>query len=203
MNRNFFDDIDMHAATHPHTTNTSYRKWITDNLQQQQAVLYAAISNQHQKDLYHIQTYPADRTTFPINSYVLQQYEGDKRPPHKLSTELRGPHRVVAHNPETDVYTVQNLVTNKLEDFSVHDLQPFYYDPQIVDPEQIARKDIQATEIEKITAHREDRTDKTRMKFRVKWINELEQIWEPWTNLRDTKALHQYLAQNKMKALIP
>ena len=53
-------------------------------------------------------------TEFPTNSYVLQSYENDnKRPPHKLNTKLRGPHKVIARHirPEgPDVYTLSFVI---------------------------------------------------------------------------------------------
>ena len=63
--------------------------------------------------------FTAERTEFPINSYVLVNY-GDKPTPSKFHSYWRGPYRVVQQdNEDKNRYTVQNLVTNKLEDFPV------------------------------------------------------------------------------------
>jgi hypothetical protein len=45
------------------------------------------------------------------------------------------------------------------------------------------------------------------MKFKLLWmpVNNLpaETTWEPWKALRTTAALHRYLADHNMRALIP
>ena len=60
-----------------------------------------------------------------MNSYVLVNY-GDQQKPSKLHAHWKGPFRDVIKIDEEDLnrYTVQNLVTNKLEDFPVHQLKP-------------------------------------------------------------------------------
>ena len=61
-----------------------------------------------------------ESSTFPINSYVLVNYENDNnRPPSKLHTQLRGSLKVVSINADNTSYTLQNLVNNKLESFHI------------------------------------------------------------------------------------
>ena len=182
----------------------NYSEWVNKMLTRQRNAVEAALKHQLEKDTFHIQTYSTKRTEFPINSYVLQRYENEEhRPPHKLNTTLRGPHKVVGHYRDRDVYTTQNLVTNKLEDFKVHDLQPFYYDPEHVNPEDIAQRDLQMFEVEAINDHKGNPNYKTRMTFLVKWAGYDQQTWEPWDNLKTNAILHQYLKDHKMKRLIP
>ena len=58
----------------------------------------------------------AERTEYPINSYVSVQYENpEHKPPSKSHSNLRGPYQVV--NCTGSIYAVRNLVTNKLETF--------------------------------------------------------------------------------------
>ena len=151
---------------------------------------------------------PTDITDFPLNSYVLQRYENDEhRPPHKLNTRLRGPHKVLSkrNDGEVDIYTVENLATNRLEDFKVHDLQPFTYDPAYCDPRAVAMQDQQMFAVEAIRRHRGHRARKAQMEFEVKWLGypESDNTWEPWANLRDNRALHAYLQAQGMESLIP
>ena len=96
----------------------------------------------------HANRNPKEITEFPINSHVLQTYEQDnKRPPTKLNSKLRGPHKIVAKRsteigPDVqNANTVQNLASNKLEDFKVTDLKPFRFDEQRVNPQEIALRD--------------------------------------------------------------
>ena len=173
-------------------------------LNKQRIAIEVAMKHQCEKDTFHIQTYSTARTEFPINSYVLQRYENEEhRPPHKLNTALRGPHKVVGHHKDKDVYTVQSLLTNKLEDFSVHDLQPFYYDPERVNPFDIALKDQQNFRVEAILEHKGNKNFRASLSFKVKWLGYDEETWEPWGNVKDNIILHEYLKANKMKALIP
>ena len=56
-------------------------------------------------------------TVYPDNSYVLvEHFDGamGKRAPTKFHPVLKGPYRVINHN-DHDEYTLQNLVTDKLE----------------------------------------------------------------------------------------
>ena len=59
-----------------------------------------------------------ERTEFPINSYVLVQYENiEHKPPSKLHPQLKGPYQV--GNYACSIYIVRNLVTKKLEDLYI------------------------------------------------------------------------------------
>ena len=94
----------------------------------------------------------AEHTEFPINSYVLVQYENfEHKSPSLLHPNLKGPYQVV--NYEGSIYTVRNLVTNKLEDFHITNLRLFEYDPLIVDPRQVANIDQEMVDIDEITSH--------------------------------------------------
>jgi hypothetical protein len=98
--------------------------------EQQRNLRKVAMETQLDSDLYNIQRNnnlnKDEITEFPINSYVLQRYEADgHRQPNKLNTPLRAPHKVIGkhtRNDGPDVYTVQNLTNNKLEDFKVNNL---------------------------------------------------------------------------------
>ena len=67
-----------------------------------------AQENQLAQDEYHIAKGEGRSTTeFPINSYVLVNYENDEhRPPTKLHTHLMKPFRIVNTNTYKNVYTV-------------------------------------------------------------------------------------------------
>ena len=117
-----------------------YQTWMDSMKLRQQTLMEVAMTTQLDSDMFHIGNVPSTEVTeFPINSYVLQNYETDnRRPPTKLNTVLRGPHKVVGRyvrtNDGPDVYTVQNLAISKLKDFKVTDLRPFRYDPIRINP---------------------------------------------------------------------
>jgi hypothetical protein len=166
-------------------------------------VLYVARHTQRKKDEAHIAT-QGGVTEFPINSYVLVQYETeDHRPPTKLHMQLQGPMRVVNFNGSR--YTVQNLVTNKLADFHVTNLRPFRYDATRVDPREVANADQRVTDIESVLAHKGSIKAKKSLKFKVRWVGEGPEgdTWEPWANLRTNRFLFEYLVRRKLRIWIP
>ena len=146
-----------------------------------------------------------DVTEFPINSYVLVNYENEQnRPPTKLHTHLRGPLQVV--NFVGPIYTLRNLVTNKLEDFHVKLLRAFHYDIAEVDPANIAMHDNDYFVIEHVQAHRFNgpKSKKSSLEFQIKWDNQLEPTWHQWSNdLGNNSKIHAYLKENQMKRFIP
>ena len=89
-------------------------------------------------------------TYFPIDSYVLAQYETYKD--SKLHTKRHGPYRVV--NRIGTVYTLENLVTNKLLDFHVKLLSAYNHDENNSDILKVAKIDKELSDIVKILNHR-------------------------------------------------
>lgn len=144
-------------------------------------------------------------TEYLIGSYVLVAYRESawNKPPHKLLTKWRGPLRVV--NNVGSTYSLQNLVTNKLEDVHVTQLVPFNYDPLVTDPRIVANKDFQAWDAQAILRHRGDPKRRKDLEFLVHWTGFAieDATWEPWSNVRTTTAMQHYLPQHKaLKSLI-
>ena len=170
-------------------------------LKAQADIIRIAREHQEEHDVHHISMHTSERMEFPINSYVLVQYENiDHQAPSKLHPHLKGPFQVVNYNGS--IYTVRNLVTNKLEDFHVTNLSPFEYDPLIVDPRKVANADQDMVDIIEITKHTGSPNRRANMTFYVKW-SDGDETWEPWSNVRRTEACHKYLIDNNMKHLIP
>ena len=73
-------------------------------------MLKTALKTQQNLDEFNIKNREVHEVTyFPINSYVLAEYE--TQIPSKLRTPLHGPYRVVAR--VGNVYTIENLLTYK------------------------------------------------------------------------------------------
>jgi hypothetical protein len=102
-------------------------------------------------------------------------------------------------------YTVQNLITNKLEDYHITQLRPFNYEPEFINPTDIAQRDKQMEEVDHIVTHKGNSRYKSKMTFKVRWksCNESDDSWLSWQDLRNNSALHEYLNANKMRKLIP
>jgi hypothetical protein len=97
----------------------------------------------------------------------------------------------------------KNLANSKLEDFKVTDLRPFRYDPQRIDPHEIATKDKELYLVEAIQKHLGTPAKRTQMTFFVKWQGYDELSWEPWDSLKNNIILHNYLREHKLERLIP
>ena len=192
----------LSAGIIPHNS-TTLSEYTSKMLQAQATILRIAQLNQQETDAFHLGRAPKGiLTEFPVNSYVLVAYETEgNRPPTKLHSRWRGPLKVVGHVGQT--YTCLNLVTNKLEDFNINFLRPFKYDEERIDPYDVALRDNQYFEVERIDAHRGDANKVSNLQFRVKWIGFEEPTWEPWRNVYKVGALHEYLRTHNMKRLIP
>jgi hypothetical protein len=190
----------------PHSNSinqeTSLSNWISNMLQIQYDIISAAKETQWLINKDHLKTNPTSTTQFEINSYVLVEY--DDKPPTKLNTHLKGPLRVVNFNG--NVYTLQNLVTEKNEDHHISKLRQFYYDPSLTDPILIANKDEQMVNVESILEMKGNpHNSRSNLYFKVHWkgCTEREDSWEPYSNLRHNSILHDFLIRNKLRKLIP
>jgi hypothetical protein len=186
---------------------TQYNKFVADMLQAQHEFIQIAERTQRDLDQFHIAQRKGDIniTEFPINSYVLVYYENDEhQPPSKLHTKLRGPLRVV--NRIGSIYTLQNLVNNKLEDFHVKNIRPFIYDPVHTDPKKVALHDEDHFEINNILDHRfegQGREKRSELAFLILWEGETSPTWHKWSiDLSNNAKVHEYLSAHKMKKFI-
>ena len=118
-------------------------------IEAQADVIEVARKTQSTKDNNHYARFPLERTIIEPGSYVLAHYENDsKRSPNKVTPHLRGPFLVLNPSPcYPNVYAVQNLVSEKIEDFHLKNLRPFFHDPAITSPSEIARKVLDYVEI--------------------------------------------------------
>jgi transposase InsO family protein len=171
-------------------------------LNAQSELIKIAQEHQSKYDEYHMSKYESGFTEFPINSYVLLAQPDGERPSNKLKTNLKGPFRIVNINGAK--YTIQNLLTSKNMDVHISRLKPFIFDIEHTDPKEVAMHEQEKFLIETIIAHRGDRTRRKTMEFKVRWVgyDSSHDSWEPYSNLRDTDQLLNYLKANNLKALI-
>ena len=83
---------------------------------------------------------------------------------------------------------------------------PFLFNKKKVDPEDVARRDeISAHLVESVKAHSGDKKLRSSMDFLVSYAgyDSSYDQWQPWKEVRNNPALHKYLWDNAMKALIP
>ncbi len=170
-------------------------------LTKQAALIVIAQETQLKHDSHHMSTFEKNFTEFPINSYVLLDPPEGNRP--KLQTRKKGPFQVV--NIVGSKYVLQDLLSGKNFETHVSNLSPFNHDNIRTDPTEVAMHDEQEFLIDTILAHRGDRTRRSTMEFKVRWLGfgDTYDSWEPYANLRDTASLTEYLSANRLKSLLP
>jgi hypothetical protein len=87
----------------------------------------------------------------------------------------------------------------------ITDLRPYFFDPDVIDPVIIAQYDRQEFVVERVLDHRGDKRKRSNLEFLIKWKgydDENQNSWEPWSGVRNTEKLHEYLKNNRMKSLI-
>jgi hypothetical protein len=187
--------------------------WASDMIVQQQVILELAKNIQNEKDMAHLSQQNPYVTQFAVGSYVLANYhstEGTLRhkgPPNKFLSFLRGPFKVISS--EGDAYVIRSLVTKKDERIHVKELRQFIHNGDEQELYRTALRDHQDHyEIEAILSHRGDARYRTKMEFLVRWkgYGEGEDLWLPYSELRDSRALHHYLLAQPariMQRLVP
>ena len=195
---------DAHFLNEPtqNDNQVTYHDAIKNLYDQQERLLHIARTNQHELDSFHIaQRTPGEISSFPINSYVLAEYETSK--PSKFSTNKHGPYRVISNIGP--IYTLENLITHKLSDFHIKLLTEFKYDSNI-DPEEVAKHDNEYDDIQQILAHRFNSKRKSRsdIEFHILWARNQLPVWTQWNaTIASNQTIHDYLNENKLRRLIP
>ena len=119
---------------------------IQDNL------LKASAKELLRTDLLHMTMSEQNKhTEYEPDSYVFIHYRTGS-PPTRLHTYWRGPMRVA--NGLYSQCVLLDIITGKEKIFHVSDMKPFVFDPAVVDPLDIARRDHMKYFINKILDHR-------------------------------------------------
>ena len=145
------------------------------DLMQSQAIIFAlAEHNLREKDDKHLEEYSKERTVFKDGEYVLAEHRHQalrRGPKSKLLPFLKGPLRVMRHNPENGMYWLQNLVTQVVSEYHVSRLRPFLYDERTLTPLQVATADtLDEFIVEKVlTMEGDPHKPRKFLRFRIRW----------------------------------
>ena len=172
-------------------------------IKMQHNLLNASAKELLRTDLLHLASKDIfEHKEFLPDSYVLVHYRTGG-PPTRLHTFWRGPMRVISGNNSR--YKLYDLVTHKEKEFHTSDMKQFLFDSALTDPLDVARRDHMEFFVEAILDHRGDIKRKSTLEFYVKWLNhpDNENSWTPYSNLRDTEKLHEYLLSKNLRRLIP
>ena len=150
-------------------------------------------------------------TGYDINDYVIYEYPqsllvGDSRP-DKLAMHYRGPYRIVAINGSR--IDIQNLVNTQTTTAHISQLRPFLYDPNYINPVEVAKNAGEEFEIDNIVTIRGKRGSngkylKTGLEIKVHWLGYAEQhdTWEPFHEMKLTEKFQQYCWDNNHHYLL-
>jgi len=104
------------------------------------------------------------------------------------------------------VYTLENLVTNKLKDFHVKLLTQYDHDELNSDINEVAQIDEEFTEITQVLNHRFKGSKKNlaNLELFLIWEDDPKPQWFPWnSSFRSVGAIHRYFEDNQMRRFIP
>jgi hypothetical protein len=126
-----------------------------------------------------------------------------------LDQNYRGPFLVVSNDATR--YSLQNLVTGDTFDTHVTTLQPFHFDPKVVDPKVVARQAAGEFFVEQVLEIRGNKNPKNRRFYRtdlellIKWTgyDESYNTWEPYKELRFNAQFHEFCRDHRYQYLIP
>ena len=181
--------------------------WAIEMFNKQHRLIEIAKKNQSELDNQHLKEREVkDPTVFNVNEYVLVTYPdgvgGKPKPPTKNHTYLKGPMKVMGFVGSQ--YELMDLTTFKTQTMHVSRIQPFVYDPEKVDPREIANRDKEIFDVERIVSHNGTVKNRKELTFRVAWKGYPgEDTDEPYSSLRSNTKLHEYLRAKKMTSLIP
>ena len=156
---------------------------------------------QHREDQIHMESSAIPLTVFETGSFVLVHRRDGL--PSRLHTQWLGPMRVLGHIDSE--YRLWNLITLKEKLYHVQHMKPFIFNPHLTSPTDVARRDYLEFFVEEILQHTGNNKKLSSLQFLVKWrtYDDTHNSWEPFTNLRKTAALHDYLRGKSLQSLIP
>ena len=126
------------------------------------------------------------------------------RPPNKLLPNLKGPMRVISKIG--DKYKLESLIDGRDEEVHVSKIHPYHFDPTHTSPRDAALRDVLTLfDVEEVLDHRGDKKKRKELEFHVKFLGwgAEHNLWLPYSELRDNRALHTYLLNNRMRSLVP
>ena len=110
---------------------------------------------------------PSEVTEFSLELYVLLKPVLTPIKKGLIKTRRTGPFLIkgISGNP----YTLANLVKKKFVRVHINRLVPFIFDPERVNPQSVASRDVDEFHIEMILSHRGLFINKRSLEFKIHW----------------------------------
>ena len=199
------DSTFMFKPVEQTNVNSTHFDYMSNLLRIQEKIITIAQNSQENIDIYNIQKRSQlhNKTTeFPIGSYVLAEYETGKS--SKFHTKRHGPYRVI--NKLGPIYSLENLVTNKITDFHALLLSEYHHDNENSDIQKVAKIDEEFQDISSVLNHR-FKSNKKRTKdiqLQLTWDNDPNPRWYDWNStFGAVEKIHKYFNDNQMRKHIP
>jgi transposase InsO family protein len=183
-----------------------WQEWMQNRQQAQAVAIEHAQLNTEAHQANHAAEDSGRRTEFPVNSWVLKGYPPSAYGSGKATKQdmnLLGPFRV--EQVDGSVYTLFDPASGKtMEPCDIHLLRPYDHDSRYTDPVVVRMKD--STDqyvVERIVSHTGRLNRKNGLSFEVKWVGYPDTTTEPWKNVKDNLALHEYLRSINQAKHIP
>ena len=132
----------------------------------------------------------------------MAEYETGKS--SKFHTKRHGPYRVI--NKLGPIYSLENLVTNKISDFHVLLLSEYHHDNDNSNIYKVAKIDEEFQEISSVLNHRfKSNKKRTRdIQLQMTWDNDPNPQWYDWSStFGAVEKVQKYLNDNQMRKYIP
>jgi hypothetical protein len=179
--------------------------YIRDMQNAQAAIIAVCEQNLRTKDKAHMGKDNGKRTVYEQGTYVLAEHRHNSLrsgPPSKFLPYLRGPMLVKSHDAK-GMYTLQDIVTQRLVRYHVSRLRTYLYDERTLTPLEAAVADFPDEFIpEQCLGVRGDpRGPKANLRFHMRWAGygpEYDSV-EPWAHVKDTDMVLTYLANHPNK----
>ena len=170
----------------------TYDDYVIQLDQQIKNVVSASQKYQHKVIEKQFQKLPDEPTYYSVGDYVLTSYPKNK-PPDKFYSPWKGP--LLVTEVREQVYFCKDLITGKINQYSLERLKPYNAHNTDYDPYDIALLDREEEfVVESIIDHKGNPKYKSDMYFLVRWKGYPgEDTWEPWKNVRKNIILHEYI----------
>jgi hypothetical protein len=183
--------------------DVSYSTWVQELRNMQLRIIDIARNTLTERDEVHMINYPSTQDSFEVGSYVLVEYKNVFRrgPNSKLLPFLKGPLQVV--DKDKSKYFLKDLITQRIKPYHVKRLSKFQHDPSKWDPLKVALRDTgDLFQVLRVSGYEGNpKGPKSQLFFRVHWVGYEETSMEPWANVKNNVALHEFLKNHKNKSV--
>ena len=165
--------------------------WVQQAHEMQQQLIMRAYQMQQQREGEHAAAVQSRQSGKPLTEFAVDDWVyvdriksvGGNDVPSKLRAERTGPHRISAKLSDR-AYEVEDSTTKRRKKVDVSRVRKANIDILRNNPSELAQKDSNEYELEKVLGHHNSLKFLSRVTFTCKWVGYDEVTEEPWENVR-------------------